>query len=106
MPLRAGGMFGAYTVVDQLGKGGMASVYKVHDAALDRYVALKVLPAEFLHDDTFSARFTREAKLIAKLEHPGIVPIYAFGIDEHLPWMAMRLVPGGTLSALLASGEL
>ena len=79
----------------------MASVYKAYEAALDRYVALKVLPREFLHDPDFAKRFEREAKAIAKLEHPNIVPIYAYDIDEEegIPWMAMRLVAGGSLSA-------
>ena len=84
----------------------MASVYKAYEAGLDRYVALKVLPADFLHDPTFAERFRREAKSTAKLEHPNIIPMYASGIDEGIPWMAMRLVPGGTLSSLLKKGRL
>jgi serine/threonine-protein kinase len=81
----------------------MASVYRAYEATLDRYVAVKVLPAEFLHDPTFAERFQREAKVIARLEHPNIIPIYAYGIDEEqrIPWMAMRLVPGGALSAIV-----
>src|SRR5262245_32344076 len=77
----------------------MASVYKAYEAGLDRYVALKVLPAEFLHEPSFAERFSREARVIAKLEHPHIIPIHAFGIDDGIPWMAMRLVPGGPLSS-------
>jgi predicted Ser/Thr protein kinase len=84
----------------------MASVYKAYEPALDRYVALKVLPAEFLHDETFAERFQREAKVIAKLEHPKIVPIFGFGIDQGVPWMAMRLVAGGTLAGILKGGRL
>jgi len=81
----------------------MASVYKAYEAALDRYVALKVLPREFLHDPTFAERFRQEAQVIARLEHPNIIPIYAFDIEqgEGIPWMAMRLVKGGSLSQLL-----
>jgi serine/threonine-protein kinase len=104
LALRPGEHFGPYEVVGPLGKGGMASVYKVYQADLDRHVALKVLPAEFLHDETFGERFRREAKVIARLEHPHIVPIYAFGIDEGLPWMTMRLITGGTVAALLKTG--
>ena len=59
---------------------------------------------EFLHDETFAERFHREAKAVAKLEHPNIVPIYAFGIENGAPWMAMRLVPGGALSSLVKAG--
>jgi serine/threonine protein kinase len=84
----------------------MASVYKAYEPALDRYVALKVLPAEFMHDENFAERFQREAKVVAKLEHPKIVPIFGFGIDQGVPWMAMRLVAGGTLASLLKGGRL
>ena len=76
----------------------MASVFKAYEAALDRFVALKVLPPEFLHEPAFAARFEREAKVIAKLEHPNIIPIFAFGIEQGIPWMAMRLIGGGSLS--------
>jgi hypothetical protein len=81
----------------------MASVYRAYEAKLDRYVALKVLPREFLHDPNFAQRFRDEARLVARLEHPNIIPIYAYDIDEALgiPWMAMRLVPSGSLSELI-----
>jgi serine/threonine protein kinase len=99
---------GPYRIVEPLGRGGMASVFKAYEPKLERYVALKVLPREFLHDPGFAERFKREAKAIAKLEHPNIVPIYAFGIDEAegIPWMALRLVAGGSLSQLLKSQRL
>jgi serine/threonine-protein kinase len=84
----------------------MASVYRAWERGLDRYVALKTLPPEFMHDPTFAERFHREAKAVAKLEHPNIVPIYAFGIENGTPWMAMRLVPGGALSGLVKRGRL
>jgi serine/threonine-protein kinase len=84
----------------------MASVYKAYEAGLDRYIALKVLPGEFLHDEDFAERFRREAKVIARLEHPNIVPIYAFDIEQGTPWMAMRLVPGGALSSVAKSRRL
>src|SRR5438477_68785 len=82
----------------------MASVYKVYEAALDRYVALKVLPGEFLHDPTFAERFRREAKVVARLEHPNIIPIYSFDIERGVPWMAMRMIAGGTLSSRFKGG--
>ncbi len=108
MSLEAGTQVGPYRVKGPLGRGGMASVYTAYEPSLDRDVALKVLPAEFLHDPGFAERFNREARVIARLEHPNIVPIYAFGIDEarRLPWMAMRLVPGGALASLLKRGRL
>jgi len=102
----SGGTFGAYRIIEPLGRGGMASVYRAYEAALDRYVALKVLPGEFLHDETFAERFRREAKVVARLEHPNIIPIHAFGIEGGIPWMAMRLISGGALSSLLRSGRL
>ncbi len=106
MPLVPGANAGPYRIVEPLGRGGMASVYKAYEAALDRYVALKVLPREFLHDPGFAKRFDLEAKAIARLEHPNIVPIYAYAIeqDEGIPWMAMRLVDGGSLSQLIKRG--
>lgn len=106
MALAAGATFGPYRVVAPLGKGGMGAVYKVYEPGLDRHVALKILPAEFLHEETFAARFAREVKVVARLEHPSIVPIYGAGIEDGLPWMAMRLLPGGTLSSLLENGRL
>jgi serine/threonine-protein kinase len=82
----------------------MATVYKAFEPGLERSVAVKVLPPEYLHDPTFAERFRREARVIARLEHPHIVPIYAYGIDQGMPWMSMRLLSGGSLSARLKSG--
>ncbi len=86
----------------------MASVFKAYEASLDRYVALKVLPPEFLHDPTFAERFRREAQTIARLEHPQIIPIFAYDIDTATgtPWMAMRLISGGSLSQRIKRGRL
>ena len=106
MTLAAGVTFGPYRIMEPLGRGGMASVYKAYEPALDRCIALKVLPPEFLHDETFAARFRREAKVVARLEHPNIVPVYAFDIERGVPWMAMRLVPGGALSSIVKRGRL
>lgn len=106
MPLVPGANLGAYRIIEPLGRGGMASVFRAYEAGLDRYVALKVLPREFLHDETFAERFKREARTLAGLEHPNIVPIHAFGIEDGTPWMAMRLVTGGTLASLCRKGRL
>jgi serine/threonine-protein kinase len=84
----------------------MASVYSAQDTRLDRTVALKVLPPEFLYDGSFALRFEQEARLIARLEHPNIVPIYASGIDKGIPWMSMRLFAGGHLGGLLSDSRL
>ena len=72
----------------------MAAVYRAYEPSLDRYVALKVLPTESLADPAFTARFRREAKVIAALEHRHIVPIYAYGIDDGVPWMATWYISG------------
>src|SRR5688500_304494 len=81
----------------------MASVFKAYEPGLDRYVALKVLPAQSVQDEASAERFRREAKVIARLEHPNITPIHNFGIDgpSQIPWLAMRLISGGTLSSRL-----
>ena len=97
-----GTVLGPFRVGRLIGKGGMAAVYEAYEASpLERTVALKVLPPEFLHDDTFAKRFMHEARVVASLEHPNIVPIYASGIDNGIPWISMRLLTGGTLATLL-----
>ena len=104
--LPAGTTLGQFVIRRLLGRGGMGVVYEAHDTRLDRAVALKILPAEFLHDRTFGQRFEVEARVIARLEHPNIVPIYASGIDSGVPWMSMRLLTGDSLSVLLERGPL
>jgi serine/threonine-protein kinase len=84
----------------------MGIVYEAYEETLARVVALKVLPPELLRDADFAARFTREARVVASLEHPNIVPMFASGIDEGIPWMSMRLLRGGSLAALLSRGRL
>jgi tRNA A-37 threonylcarbamoyl transferase component Bud32 len=103
LALVPGSNAGPYRIVEPLGRGGMASVYRAYEPKLDRYVALKVLPREFLHDPTFAERFRREAQVVARLEHPNIIPIYAYDIEEQdgIPWMAMRLITSGSLGELI-----
>ena len=105
MLLEAGSSLGPFRIVCLMGRGGMAAVYKAYEPELDRHVALKVLPTAFLHDREFAKRFEREAKVIAKLEHPHIVPIHRFGIDSDIPWMSMRLLRIETLADLLEKGR-
>lgn len=99
--LQDGQNFGGYTILGKLGRGGMASVYRAYEAKLEREVALKVLPAEVLAGVDSASRFEREAKLVAMLEHPNIVPLYAYGIDGNRAWMALRLVRGSHLGDLI-----
>ncbi len=97
----AGQTIGAYRIIEQIGQGGMAVVYKAYEPALDRYVAIKVLPEYFAHDPDFVARFEREAKAIAKLDHPNILPIYGYGRDDGLTYIVMRYVQAGTLREMM-----
>jgi serine/threonine-protein kinase len=104
--LGPGTTFGAYRIEAALARGGMGAVYRAYEEALDRSVALKVLPAELLHERGFAERFKREARLAAKLEHPHIVPIHAYGIEGGHPWMALRLITGGSLAEVVQGGRL
>ena len=92
-----GQTLGAYRLVERLGQGGMATVYKGYEAALDRYVAVKVLPQFFASDPNFTQRFRREAKAIAQLNHPNIIPIYSYGEQSGITYLVMQFVEGGTL---------
>lgn len=94
--------FGRYLIKGELGRGGMATVFHAYDPRFERDVAIKVLPREFLHDPQFRARFEREAKTIALIEHPAIVPVYDFGEEEGQPYIVMRYMSGGSLSDRLA----
>lgn len=87
-----------YEVVTELGRGGMATVYRAYDPSFDREVAVKVLPREFLHDPQFRDRFQREIKTVAQLEHPAIVPVYDVGEHEGQPYFVMRYMTGSSLS--------
>ncbi len=106
MTFNDGENVGPYRVMEQLGRGGMATVYKAYHANLDRHVALKVLHPAFLEDVGFLARFQREARLVAKLEHPNIVPIYDFSEHAGQPYLVMKFVEGETLKAHLLRGRL
>jgi len=92
-----GQTLGAYQLVGKLGQGGMATVYKAHEAALDRFVAVKILPPSFASDPALAQRFSREARAVAQLNHPNIVPIYSYGSENNLTYIAMQFVEGGAL---------
>ena len=106
MSFSIGENIGPYRISEQLGQGGMATVYKAYHAALDRYVALKVLHPAFNEDKSFELRFQREARVVAKLEHPNIVPIYDYAEHEHRPYLVMKFIEGETLKARLQRGPL
>jgi predicted Ser/Thr protein kinase len=106
MPIAIGENVGPYRIVAQLGQGGMASVLKAYHAALDRYVAIKVLHPAFMEDPNFLARFQREARVVARLDHPNIVPIFDFSEHEGQPYLVMKFIEGETLKARLARAPL
>jgi len=106
MSFTVGENIGPYRIVEQLGQGGMATVYKAYHASLDRYVALKALHPAFNEDKSFASRFQREARVVAKLEHPNIVPIYDYAEHEGRPYLVMKYIEGDTLKARLNQGPL
>ncbi|MGZ6346982.1 MAG: protein kinase domain-containing protein [Anaerolineales bacterium] len=98
--------FGRYEIKAEIGRGGMATVYHAYDPRFEREVALKVLPREMLHDPQFRTRFEREAKTIAMLEHPAIVPVYDFGEEDGQPYFVMRYMTGGSLTDRMKKGPM
>ena len=106
MSLEVGKQLGIYTVVGPLGAGGMGEVYRATDTKLDREVALKVLPDAMARDPERVARFEREAKLLASLNHPQIAAIYGFEQAEGKRFLVLELVEGATLAERIAAGRL
>jgi serine/threonine protein kinase/tetratricopeptide (TPR) repeat protein len=105
MPDLIGRTLGHYRIVEQIGAGGMGVVYRAHDERLDRDVAIKVLPEEVAQDPNRLARFEREAKAVAKLDHPNILAIHDFGIEGGLTYAVTELLNGQNLrQAIPASG--
>ena len=92
-----GSSLGRYVLIEQIGRGGMATVFRAHDPNLDRHVAIKVLPSFHNEDPTFLDRFRQEAQTVARLSHPNILLIYDFGDDKGFTYIVTELVPGGTL---------
>lgn len=88
---------GQFRIVERIGAGGMATVFKAYQRTLDRYVAIKVLPAYHAQDPVFVKRFIQEARSVAKLAHPNIVQIHDFGEQENITYIVMEYVDGGTL---------
>jgi len=97
---------GSYEIVERLGGGGMAVVYRAVQQPLGREVALKALSPELFQDDGFVKRFEAEAKTLAKLDHPNILPIYDFELSEGMAYLTMPLIRGGTLRDILNRGPL
>src|SRR5437762_2551523 len=98
MPLSPGTRLGSYEIVTPLGAGGMGEVYRARDIRLGRDVALKVLPAEFARDAERIARFEREAKLLASLNHPNIAVLYGVEHVDGILALALELIEGESLA--------
>ena len=105
-----GGMVGKtisrYRVLAKLGAGGMGEVYRAHDERLQRDVALKVLPAHILADETARKRFRKEALALSKLNHPNIATVYDFDTQDGVDFLAMEYVAGATLTKRITGGAL
>ena len=85
---------GRYRLIELLGSGGMATIYRATDTGLGRDVALKLLRPEYLRDPDFSARFRQEAQSAASLSHPNVVTVYDYGEDPSGPYIVMELIDG------------
>src|SRR5215510_5055077 len=96
--------FSRYEIRQELGVGGMATVYRAYDPMFEREVALKILKKELLEDPQVKERFERETKIIARLEHAAIVPVYDVGFDNGQLFYVMRYMSGGSLSERIERG--
>lgn len=90
-----------YEILEKIGGGGMAIVFKAKDNALNRFVAIKILRSEFIDDEDFIQKFEREAQSAASLSHPNIVSIYDVGVFEDINYIVMEYIKGGTLKELI-----
>ena len=106
MPLFPGTKLGPYEIVGLIGSGGMGEVYRATDPRLSREVAIKVLSESWHRDATFLARFEREAKVLASLNHPNIVSLFEFGEVDGRAYAVMEMLQGRTLRQALANGPL
>ncbi len=103
LDLRGRSGLGRFELGEEIARGGVGSVWRARDLDLGRVVAVKRLHVELATDGELVRRFVEEAQIAGQLQHPGVVPIYDFGVDpDGRPWFAMKLVEGETLSALLA----
>src|SRR5215510_5650283 len=99
MSLAPGKDLSHYRLVEKIGEGGMGVVWRASDTTLGRDVALKMLPAEFASDHERMARFEREARVLASLNHPGIAAVYGVGSADGVRFLVMELVAGHDLAA-------
>ena len=106
MSLPPGHRLAHYEIVEPIGKGGMGEVYRARDGKLGRDVAIKVLPEEFVENEERLARFKREAKVLASLNHPNIASIYGLEQSDETHYLVLELVPGETLAERISRGPI
>src|SRR5438477_472631 len=101
-----GSKLGPYEIIEEIGRGGMATVYRAYQPNVDRFVAVKVIHRSVSLDGKSLDRFTREARLVAKLEHPHILPVYDYNGQSDPPYIVMRYLPTGTLKDIMERAQL
>lgn len=107
MHLESGGFIGPYRILEQVGRGGMASVYKAYHEKLGRHIAIKIIHESMLQEeDAFRARFEREAQIVASLEHPNIVSVFEFNEHQGRPYLVMKFIEGKSLKEIMSERPL
>jgi serine/threonine protein kinase/predicted ATPase len=101
-----GNRLGPYEITEEIGKGGMATVYRAYQPSMDRHVAVKVIRSSMIGDKLGRDRFQREARVVAKLEHPHLLPVYDFDGEHDPPFIVMRFLEGGTLKQVMEAEPL
>ena len=101
-----GTRLGYYEIIEEIGSGGMATVYRAYQPSIDRDVAIKVIGKSIFGSEESVSRFQREARLIARLEHIHILPLYDFDGTHEPPYIVMRYLEGGTLKDVMGQGLL
>ncbi|MDP9362071.1 MAG: serine/threonine-protein kinase [Acidobacteriota bacterium] len=106
MEITSGHRLGPYEIVSRIGAGGMGEVFQARDTRLERSVAIKILPADFAHNEQLRSRFEREAKTISQLNHPHICTVHDVGQDNGISYLVMELLEGESLADRIARGPL
>jgi serine/threonine-protein kinase len=102
----SGRILGHYRLIERIGEGGMGVVYRAYDEHLQREIALKLLPASVVRDESARRRFRKEALTLARLNHPNIETLHGFEADGDVDFLVMEYVPGITLASKLARGPM
>ncbi len=101
-----GQWLGQYQILDRISKGSTSTIYKAYQPKLDRFVAVKVLSPHVVDEEGFLERFTQEARAVAQLDHPNIVPVYDFDQEGDIAYIVMKYVEGGTLRSMMTGAPL